>query len=162
MGSHFLFHVTEKGDFIALDLGGSNFRILRVKVSHEKKQTVQMESQIYETPEDIMHGSGTRVFFISLTSSLYFTESEKQQTMLICFASVEILTHMCLLQLFDHVAECLGDFMEKQKIKDKKLPVGFTFSFPCTQTKLDEVKELCNVSFFLLYYRTFNVVRTSV
>uniref|UniRef100_A0A4W4ECA8 Hexokinase-2 n=1 Tax=Electrophorus electricus TaxID=8005 RepID=A0A4W4ECA8_ELEEL len=91
---------SEKGDFIALDLGGSNFRILRVKVSHEKKQTVQMESQIYETPEDIIHGSGTR--------------------------------------LFDHVAECLGDFMEKHKIKDKKLPVGFTFSFPCAHTKLDE------------------------
>lgn len=29
--------------------------------------------------------------------------------------------------------------MEKQKIKDKKLPVGFTFSFPCLQSKLDEV-----------------------
>lgn len=52
---------TEKGDFIALDLGGSNFRILRVKVSHEKKQTVQMESEIYDTPEDIIHGSGARV-----------------------------------------------------------------------------------------------------
>nr|XP_061796336.1 hexokinase-1-like isoform X5 [Nerophis lumbriciformis] len=91
---------SEKGDFIALDLGGSAFRILRVKVSHEKKQTVQMESETYDTPEDIMHGSGTK--------------------------------------LFDHVAECLGDFMEKQKIKDKKLPVGFTFSFPCRQTKLDE------------------------
>lgn len=57
----FVYSLTEKGDFIALDLGGSNFRILRVKVSHEKKQTVQMESQIYETPEDIIHGSGTRV-----------------------------------------------------------------------------------------------------
>uniref|UniRef100_A0A8C9ZKS0 hexokinase n=1 Tax=Sander lucioperca TaxID=283035 RepID=A0A8C9ZKS0_SANLU len=91
---------SEKGDFIALDLGGSNFRILRVRVSHEKKQTVQMESQIYDTPEDIIHGSGTG--------------------------------------LFDHVAECLGDFMEKHNIKDKKLPVGFTFSFPCQQTKLDE------------------------
>uniref|UniRef100_A0A8C7MRK7 Hexokinase-2 n=1 Tax=Oncorhynchus kisutch TaxID=8019 RepID=A0A8C7MRK7_ONCKI len=91
---------SEKGDFIALDLGGSAFRILRVKVSHEKKQTVQMESQIYDTPEDIIHGSGTR--------------------------------------LFDHVAECLGDFMEKQNIKDKKLSVGFTFSFPCAQTKLNE------------------------
>uniref|UniRef100_H3AM26 Phosphotransferase n=1 Tax=Latimeria chalumnae TaxID=7897 RepID=H3AM26_LATCH len=52
---------SEKGDFIALDLGGSFFRILRVKVSHEKKQTVQMESKIYDTPEDIMSGSGTRV-----------------------------------------------------------------------------------------------------
>ncbi|XP_019394066.1 PREDICTED: hexokinase-1 isoform X2 [Crocodylus porosus] len=91
---------SEKGDFIALDLGGSYFRILRVKVSHEKKQTVQMETEIYNTPEDIMHGTGAR--------------------------------------LFDHVAECLGDFMEKQQIKDKKLPVGFTFSFPCRQSKLDE------------------------
>lgn len=42
--------------------------------------------------------------------------------------------------------------MEKQNIKDKKLPVGFTFSFPCGQTKLDEVrttavrpKQLCGV-----------------
>ena len=52
---------TEKGDFIALDLGGSAFRILRVRVSHEKKQTVQMDSQVYDTPEDIMCGTGTRV-----------------------------------------------------------------------------------------------------
>ncbi|XP_014916565.1 hexokinase-1-like isoform X1 [Poecilia latipinna] len=91
---------TEKGDFIALDLGGSAFRILRVKVSHENKQTVEMESETYDTPDEIMHGSGTR--------------------------------------LFDHVAECLGNFMEKHKIKDKKLPVGLTFSFPCRQKKLDE------------------------
>ncbi|XP_057387334.1 hexokinase-1 isoform X2 [Balaenoptera acutorostrata] len=91
---------SEKGDFIALDLGGSSFRILRVQVNHEQKQTVHMESEVYDTPENIMHGSGS--------------------------------------QLFDHVAECLGDFMEKKKIKDKKLPVGFTFSFPCRQSKIDE------------------------
>lgn len=91
---------SEKGDFLALDLGGSNFRILRVKVSHERQQKVVMESQIYSTPEDIIHGSGSR--------------------------------------LFEHVAECLGDFMEKQEIKDKKLPLGFTFSFPCRQSKVDE------------------------
>ena len=52
---------TEKGDFLALDLGGSNFRILRVKVTRDKKQPVQMESQVYETPDDIIHGSSTRV-----------------------------------------------------------------------------------------------------
>lgn len=54
----------------------------------------------------------------------------------VLFYSVKSL--FCL-QLFDHVADCLGDFIEKQKIKDKKLPVGFTFSFPCFQSKLDEV-----------------------
>lgn len=50
----------------------------------------------------------------------------------------------CSLQLFDHVAECLGDFMEKKKIKDKNLPVGFTFSFPCRQSKIDEVRLIWN------------------
>lgn len=40
--------------------------------------------------------------------------------------------------------------MEKHNIKDKKLPVGFTFSFPCQQTKLDEVNSNVN----LLTYST--------
>lgn len=56
-----MLNLTEKGDFIALDLGGSNFRILRVKVTQDKKQPVQMESQVYDTPDDIIHGSGTQV-----------------------------------------------------------------------------------------------------
>lgn len=47
-------------------------------------------------------------------------------------------------QLFDHIAECLANFLDKLQIKDKKLPLGFTFSFPCHQTKLDEVGEGLN------------------
>ncbi|XP_059586553.1 hexokinase-2 isoform X1 [Alligator mississippiensis] len=91
---------TEDGDFLALDLGGTNFRVLRVKVSDNGLQKVEMENQIYAIPEDLMRGSGA--------------------------------------QLFDHIAECLANFMDKLGIKDKKLPLGFTFSFPCHQTKLDE------------------------
>lgn len=45
-----------------------------------------------------------------------------------------------LVQLFDYVAHCLLDFMETNNLKHKKLPLGFTFSFPCKQTKLDEVR----------------------
>ncbi|XP_060024620.1 hexokinase-2 isoform X4 [Lagenorhynchus albirostris] len=91
---------TEHGEFLALDLGGTNFRVLWVKVTDNGLQKVEMENQIYAIPEDIMRGSGT--------------------------------------QLFDHIAECLANFMDKLQIKDKKLPLGFTFSFPCLQTKLDE------------------------
>ncbi|XP_051551875.1 hexokinase-2-like [Myxocyprinus asiaticus] len=91
---------TETGNFLALDLGGTNFRVLLVKVSSNGKQTVEMENQIYAIPENIMRGSGT--------------------------------------ELFDHIAECLANFLEKLGIKEKKLPLGFTFSFPCQQTKLDE------------------------
>ncbi|KAH0623521.1 hypothetical protein JD844_006352 [Phrynosoma platyrhinos] len=91
---------SEKGDFLALDLGGSKFRVLRVKVSEDGKQNVQMESQFYPTPKEIIHGSGN--------------------------------------DLFEYVADCLSDFMETKDIKHKKLPLGFTFSFPCRQTKLAE------------------------
>uniref|UniRef100_A0A8B9GE57 Hexokinase-2 n=1 Tax=Amazona collaria TaxID=241587 RepID=A0A8B9GE57_9PSIT len=91
---------TEDGDFLALDLGGTNFRVLRVKVSDNGLQKVEMENQIYAIPEELMRGSGV--------------------------------------QLFDHIAECLANFLDKLNIKDKKLPLGFTFSFPCHQTKLDE------------------------
>ncbi|XP_041757274.1 hexokinase-2 isoform X1 [Coregonus clupeaformis] len=91
---------TEKGDFLALDLGGTNFRVLLVKVSDNGKQKVEMENQIYAIPEELMRGSGS--------------------------------------ELFDHIAECLANFLEKLGIKNQKLPLGFTFSFPCQQTKLDE------------------------
>ncbi|XP_058492917.1 hexokinase-2 [Solea solea] len=91
---------TEEGEFLSLDLGGANFRVLLVKVKANGKQKVEMENQIYDIPEHIMRSSGS--------------------------------------ELFDHVADCLSNFMEKRGIKEKKLPLGFTFSFPCVQTKLDE------------------------
>lgn len=66
-----------------------------------------------------------------------------------CPVALSLLTALlCFLQLFDHVAECLGDFMEKKKIKDKKLPVGFTFSFPCRQSKIDEVRTFWSIKLY--------------
>ncbi|XP_070608289.1 hexokinase HKDC1-like [Erythrolamprus reginae] len=91
---------SEKGEFLALDLGGSKFKVLHVKVAEEGKQPVQMESQFYPTPKEIIQGSGT--------------------------------------DLFQYVADCLADFMDTKDIKYKKLPLGFTFSFPCKQKKLEE------------------------
>lgn len=53
-----------------------------------------------------------------------------------------LLSVLCFLflQLFDYVADCLADFMKNKELKHKKLPLGFTFSFPCRQTKLEEVR----------------------
>lgn len=53
--------VTEQGEFLALDLGGSNFRVLLVRVMADGEQKVEMENQIYAIPEDLMRGSGTEV-----------------------------------------------------------------------------------------------------
>jgi len=43
-------------------------------------------------------------------------------------------------QLFDHIAECLSSFMEKQNVKHCTLPLGFTFSFPCKQEGLTKAR----------------------
>lgn len=51
------------------------------------------------------------------------------------------LVPVSLLQLFGYVADCLADFMRTRELTHKKLPLGFTFSFPCRQTKLDEVRQ---------------------
>ncbi|XP_074780314.1 hexokinase HKDC1-like isoform X7 [Athene noctua] len=91
---------SEKGDFLAVDLGGSQFRAHQVKVFDDGKQSSQLESKFYPTPKEVIQGNGA--------------------------------------ELFDYIAECLLDFTETKNLKHKKLPLGFTFSFPCKQTKLDE------------------------
>uniref|UniRef100_A0A183V6K0 Phosphotransferase n=1 Tax=Toxocara canis TaxID=6265 RepID=A0A183V6K0_TOXCA len=88
---------TERGDFLALDLGGTNFRVLLIKLSGTE---AEMNGKIYRIPETKMKGTGT--------------------------------------ELFDHIAACLANFMEENGLKGaEKLPLGFTFSFPCDQQRLD-------------------------
>ncbi|EGV96340.1 Hexokinase-2 [Cricetulus griseus] len=91
---------TEHGEFLALDLGGTNLLVLLVRMTDNDLQKVEMKNQIYAIPEEIMRGSGT--------------------------------------QLFDHIAECLTNFMDKLQNKAKKLPLGYTFWFLCHQEKLDK------------------------
>uniref|UniRef100_A0A3Q2R1F9 Phosphotransferase n=1 Tax=Fundulus heteroclitus TaxID=8078 RepID=A0A3Q2R1F9_FUNHE len=92
---------TEQGDFLALDLGGTNFRVLHVRISEEEKKVIKMDSQICAIPQEIMLGPGV--------------------------------------QLFDHIAACLSEFLDSQNLKGQTLPLGFTFSFPCEQKEIDKV-----------------------
>ncbi|XP_017012946.2 hexokinase type 2 [Drosophila takahashii] len=86
----------ERGKFLALDLGGTNFRVLLIHL--QENNDFQMESRIYAIPQHIMIGSGT--------------------------------------QLFDHIAECLSNFMSEHNVYKERLPLGFTFSFPLRQLGL--------------------------
>lgn len=88
---------TEVGDFLALDLGGTNFRVLHIQLDG---QDTKMESKIFLIPQAIMSGTGV--------------------------------------QLFDHIADCIHKFMKENRLLDKTLPLGFTFSFPCRQEGLDK------------------------
>lgn len=57
----FFFKSSERGEFLALDLGGTHFRVLLVKVMADGEQKVEMENQIYAIPEHLMKGSGAEV-----------------------------------------------------------------------------------------------------
>ncbi|RWS13368.1 Hexokinase-2-like protein [Dinothrombium tinctorium] len=87
----------EEGKFLALDLGGSNFRVGLVELIDDD---IEMSSQMYALPEQLMHESGEK--------------------------------------LFDYIADCLAKFMEEKAVKDKKLALGFTFSFPLKQEGLNK------------------------
>ncbi|XP_042523024.1 hexokinase-3 [Dipodomys spectabilis] len=50
---------SERGDFLALDLGGTNFRVLLVRVT---EAGVQITSHIYSIPECVAQGSGQQLF----------------------------------------------------------------------------------------------------
>ncbi|KAG5880593.1 hypothetical protein JTB14_002399 [Gonioctena quinquepunctata] len=50
---------TENGKFLALDLGGTNFRVLLIELSGEH---FEMKSKIFAIPQHIMLGSGEQLF----------------------------------------------------------------------------------------------------
>lgn len=89
---------TETGDYLALDLGGTNFRVLLITLKGSK---VEMKNKIYPISQELMIGKGEA--------------------------------------LFDHIADCIANFMKEQNLmggKSEPLPLGFTFSFPCKQEGL--------------------------
>ncbi|XP_027796792.2 hexokinase-3 [Marmota flaviventris] len=50
---------SERGDFLALDLGGTNFRVLLVRLT---EGDVQIINQVYSIPECVAQGSGQQLF----------------------------------------------------------------------------------------------------
>ncbi|XP_076468592.1 hexokinase type 2-like [Babylonia areolata] len=90
---------SEKGEFLALDLGGTNFRVLLVTLDG---MDIDIQSKTYLIPQRIMLGTG--------------------------------------IQLFDHIAECIGNFVHVHHLEGHTLPLGFTFSFPCKQEGLAKAR----------------------
>ncbi|KAI1286801.1 Hexokinase HKDC1 [Halotydeus destructor] len=89
----------EHGDFLSIDIGSTNFRVLlsRLNPSGDSEFAVQY----YDVPAAIRTG-----------------------------ASVH---------LFDHLAACIADFVSNHpEIIDKRIPLGFTFSYPCHQKAIDQ------------------------
>jgi len=90
---------SEEGKFLALDLGGTNFRVLLIELHGDQ---FKMDNRVFPIAQELMLGTSD--------------------------------------QLFDHIAACLADFMGEHGLKGEKLPLGFTFSFPCLQEDLTKAR----------------------
>jgi hexokinase len=90
----------EKGTFYALDLGGTNFRVIRLELEGNGKIGKLVKEQ-FTISQEAMTGTSEN--------------------------------------LFDFIADCVHSFIQKyptEHMKNNKIILGFTFSFPVNQTKL--------------------------
>ncbi|KAL1410136.1 hexokinase [Vanrija albida] len=90
----------ETGDFLAVDLGGTNLRVCLVSLYGEGKFEVTQTK--YRLTEEQKQGEGS--------------------------------------ELFDFCAQCLDSFIRDnlgRGDEDALLPLGFTFSYPCEQLRID-------------------------
>lgn len=66
---------SEEGLFYALDLGGTNFRVLRVQLGGKEKRVVKRESREVSIPPHLMTGSATELFgFIASAVAKYVAD----------------------------------------------------------------------------------------
>ena len=69
-----MFAVTsEVGDFLALDLGGTNFRVMLVKVGEDEERgwKVETKNEMYSISEDAMTGTAEMVSTNPLPSTFF-------------------------------------------------------------------------------------------
>uniref|UniRef100_A0ACD5VT47 Uncharacterized protein n=1 Tax=Avena sativa TaxID=4498 RepID=A0ACD5VT47_AVESA len=68
----------EEGLFYGLDLGGTNFRVLRVKLGGNDKRIVNRESREVAIPTHLMSGSSTELFgFIASELATFVADEDK-------------------------------------------------------------------------------------
>lgn len=61
----------EKGKYLALDLGGTNFRALLVNFKKGLQHNVRLYHKIYTIPQEIMQGTGEEVGFFFFFCHIY-------------------------------------------------------------------------------------------
>lgn len=176
----------EVGDFLSLDLGGTNFRVMLVKVGEgeEGQWKVKTKHQMYSIPEDAMTGTAEMVSWAQGASrplthgprhragthrAAFRWGCQRVHPLFLPLAEARgwqggdhtqgtrggdgghpravggwgkplVKAGPPLFQLFDYISECISDFLDKHQMKHKKLPLGFTFSFPVRHEDIDKVR----------------------
>ncbi|KAG7175053.1 hexokinase-1-like isoform X2 [Homarus americanus] len=88
---------TENGEYLALDLGGTHFRVIYAHMKNGKFDEEIVD--YYHVPSEKRLGPGE--------------------------------------ELFDFLAECIANFIQKRQLGGRNFQLGFTFSFPMIQKSLD-------------------------
>ncbi|KAG9156501.1 hypothetical protein Leryth_024410 [Lithospermum erythrorhizon] len=106
----------EKGLYYALDLGGTNFRVLRVQLGGNEDRVINTEFEQVDIPPHLVLSSS-----MVPCSPFQLTRSY---------------------ELFDFIALGLAKFVEKEDGRfhfpvGSTRELGFTFSFPVNQTSID-------------------------
>ena len=106
---------TEEGDFLALDLGGSNFRVLQLSQSPFNYQKL---CNMFVSGAGLERGG--KMAGEPKVEEMKISKDKKEGTQE---------------ELFDFIAQSMSNFLKKHGIT-RRLPLGFTFSFPVAQTSL--------------------------
>ncbi|XP_022894059.1 hexokinase-2-like [Olea europaea var. sylvestris] len=73
----------EKGVFYALDLGGTNFRVLRVQLGGKEDRVVKKESEVLSIPPHLMVGSSHELFDFIAAALANFVATEGEDFVLL-------------------------------------------------------------------------------
>lgn len=111
---------TEKGNFLALDLGGTNFRVLLIKLDGAQ---FEMDNEIYAIPQEIMLGTGQQLFDHIAECLAHFMEKRD-------------VKQYCLPLGFTFSFPCRQEGLTKAKL------VRWTKGFRCTGVEDMDVVEL--------------------
>ncbi|KAJ1336287.1 hypothetical protein BSLG_007431 [Batrachochytrium salamandrivorans] len=120
---------TETGVYLALDLGGSNFRVCEATLKGTGAAT--STSSVTSPP---MLGQSTS----TLTPSGHIRMRQRKYTV---SNELKVGTGRAL---FDFLADCVGEFLGEIGVNavegedSQELALGFTFSFPCMQTAINK------------------------
>ncbi len=71
-----VFHRNEKGLFYAVDLGGTNFRVLRVSLGGNKGEVLSQEYKEVAIPRELMTGTGKVMSQLFLFPSIWILVSK--------------------------------------------------------------------------------------
>ncbi|VDD76852.1 unnamed protein product [Mesocestoides corti] len=102
----------ETGRYLALDLGGTNYRLLLVTFEAPKTPPL-IEADVYTISKELQVGDGEAVIF--------------------CF-------NLTKTKLFQFIAGTVKSFLQTRNLQDLEIDLGFTFSFPVNQQGLNKGK----------------------